>query len=135
VDFRQGLRGRNRKVWVTVASLVALTIGLVGYRFRGHLSSAWGLVAEAMGGRTAAALILTLALFVLVCVFFWMILPILVYLGLKDLRRRTAKLDQTTQLCVRHLAQLTADHDVTKPEPAPEQKAGKDVPPAAVPPR
>ena len=129
VDFRRESLRRNRKVWVAVMGLVALTLGLLGYRFRGHLSSGFGLVAEATGGSTTAVLSLTFALLALVCVFFWMIFPILVYLGLKDLRRRTAKLDQTTQRCVRHLAQLTAHQDVPQPEPKTEKESRGTVPP------
>jgi len=126
LGFRRESRGRSRKVRLTVAGLAVLTLSLLGYWFRGHLLSGFGFVAEATGGRTTAALSLALVLLALVCAFFWMILPILVYFGLKDLGRRTTELDQTTRLCLRHLAQLTVNHNVSKPMPAPEQKPVDD---------
>ena len=110
-------------IWVIVAGLAALTLAILGYRFRGHLSSAFGLLAEETGGKTVAALSLVGALFILVCAFFWMIFPILVFLGLRDLRHRTARLHETTELCVQQLAQLTAQDEALKAEAAPEQKA------------
>ena len=112
----------KQMIRLAVAILAVLTLGFLSYWFRGHLTSGFGFVAEATGGRTAAALSLALILFILVCAFFWMIFPIVVYFGLKDLRRRTAELDQTSRLCVHHLAQLTANQDVSEPKTTPEQK-------------
>jgi hypothetical protein len=114
--------GRNWRIWAIVGGVIALTLAWLGYRFRGHLSSAFGSLADATGGKTIAVLCLALAVFVLVCIFFWMVFPILIYFGLKDLRRRTARLDQTTQVFVQQLAQLSTQQDVAKSESAPEQK-------------
>jgi hypothetical protein len=122
VDFRPPSRRRNRVICLVVAILAVLTLSFLGYWFRGHLSSGFGFVADATGGKTTAALSLALILFILVCAFFWMIFPIVVYFGLKDLRRRTAELDQTSRLCVRHLAQLAVNQEVSKPKTTPEQK-------------
>ena len=112
----------KQMICLALALLAVLTLIFLGYWFRGHISSGFGFVAEATGGRTAAVLSLVLILFILVCAFFWMILPIIVFFGLRDLRRRTAELDQTSRLCVRHLAQLTANQDVSEPKTTPEQK-------------
>ena len=122
VDFPGASRTRSRNVWIVAGGLVALGLGVLGYRYHGHLASAFGFLADATGGRMIAVLSLALALLVLVCLFFWMIFPLLVYLGLKDLRRRITRLDQTTQLCAGHLAQLTTEPDVPQPEPQPEPK-------------
>ena len=51
----------------------------------------------------------------------WMLFPIFVYVGLKDLRRRTAELDRTTKLCAHHLARAAADRDAAKIDDAPAQ--------------
>jgi hypothetical protein len=122
VDFRPPTGRRNRVIRLAVAILAVLTLSFVGYWFRGHLSSGFGFIAEVTGGRMTAALSLALILFILVCAFFWMIFPIVLYFGLKDLRRRTAELDQTSRLCVRHLAQLAVNQDVSQPKTSPEQK-------------
>jgi hypothetical protein len=106
-----------------------LALAALGYRFRGHVSSAFGSLAEAVGGKMFAALSLALALFLVVCLVFWMIFPILVYFGLRDLRRHTARLHETAQRSLQHLAQLTAQRDISKAEPAPEQKADETAQP------
>ena len=96
------------KVRLIVAGLVLLALGLAAYSFRGHLTSAFGFITEATGSKTNAVLSLVVALCVLVCLvtclFAWLVFPIIVFFGLKDLRRRTAELDRTTRL----LADLVA---------------------------
>jgi hypothetical protein len=128
VAFRRASRRRNLMVWATVFGLLAIAIGFIGYRFRGHLSSGFGFLAEATGNKTIAVLSLVLAVLILLCIFAWMVFPILVYLGLKDLRHRTARLDQTAQRSMQYLAQLTAHQNTVKPDPTPEQRTDGAVP-------
>jgi hypothetical protein len=132
VNFRQESRMRRRRVWSIVAGLALLTLVFFSYWYRSYLFSGFGLVVEATGGRTLAVLSLALALFVLVCFFFWMIFPMLVYFGLRDIRRRTAKLDQTTRLCLRHIAQIPPQQEVPTSEPEPKARCA--APPSTVPP-
>jgi hypothetical protein len=127
-DLRPEAPGRKWRVWMIVAGVALIALAIAGYKFRAHLSSAFGLLADATGGRTLAVLSIALALFLVICLLFWMTFPILVYLGMRDLRRRTARLDQTTQLYLRHLARLTTQPGAQEPEPAPESKPG-DAPP------
>lgn len=96
----------SRNVWMArlmVAGLVLVVLSYFAYRYRGHLSSAFGWLAQETGGKTLAILVIGLGLWILVCGIFWLIFPILVYFGLKDLRRRTAQLDQTLQMYGRNL--------------------------------
>ena len=99
------------KLWGAVSGLVLLALLIAGYIYRGHVLSALDFVGGVTGGRTTAALTFLGALLILVWLLFWLLFPFAVYFGLRDLRRRTAELDETTRLCVRHLAQLTADRD------------------------
>lgn len=77
--------------WI-VPSLILLALAGVTIRYRGHLFSAFGWITEATGSKSYAALAILLTLFILVCAIFWLILPILLYLGLRDLRQRAAEL-------------------------------------------
>lgn len=128
--FRENTR--NRKAWWASVLLLLLTIGVLGYYYRGHITSGFGFLAGTTGGNKSAALSLAFAVLIIVCVFFWMIFPILVWCGLKDLRRRTAELDQTTRLCVHHLAQLSAQQDIAKSDSSPEQKKTGVPPPGNI---
>jgi hypothetical protein len=94
---------------VTLLAIIAL--GALGYVFRPELSSGFDLLTEEAGSTTAAVVCLAVALLVLLWVALWLLLPIVVYIGLKDLRRRASELDETTKLCARHLARLTAGQD------------------------
>ena len=129
VALYRSAHGRRLKVWAAIAGLVVLALGILSYRFRGHLSSGFGLLADATGGRTVAVLCLILALFVLVCTVCWMSLPILLFFGLSDLRRRSARLEQSAALCVRHLAQLSSREHFPASEPEPQPKAPGVEPP------
>ena len=122
---QDGHRGANRKgravAW-TVAGIVVLSLVILGCVYRGHLFSALDLVDEATGNRTITVLSLVFLLLALVCMALWMILPMILYLGLKDLGRRTASLDQTMRLFISHLAQPKPVADVPQTRPAPEEK-------------
>jgi hypothetical protein len=86
---------KHWKIWLS-ASLVGLLIFVyLGYRYRGHVSSAFGWISEETGGDTMAVLVIVLALVGLVYAFFCLIFPIIVYFGLRDLRRRTAEIEKT----------------------------------------
>lgn len=98
------MRTRSSHRWILpllVFVLVIAALAYLGYRYRGHVLSAFGYVTDATGSKTNAALTVALALAILICLFFWFIFPIVVYLGLRDLRRRTAELDETIQLALR----------------------------------
>lgn len=105
---------RKRAVWLTVVALLVLVLLVCGYLYRRFLLSGLDLVAEATGSRLTAVLCLALGLIAFLWLFVWMLFPIFVYVGLKDLRRRTAELGMTTTLCAQHLAQATADREAAK---------------------
>jgi hypothetical protein len=119
-----GARQSRRELlaWSVVAVVVLISLATLGYVFRGHVLSALDFVAEATGDRLTALAALVGGLVVLLWLVLWLLFPIIVYLGLKDLRRRTTELDQTTRLCVRHLAQLTAERDSPCDQKEPETK-------------
>jgi hypothetical protein len=114
----------KRALWITLPFLAILALGALGYAYRIRLKVGLDFLVEETGSRTMAALCLILALFTLVCLLLWMLFPLLVYLGLKDLRRRTSELDETTRVCARHLARLADDrirpqaNTMTLPSPA-----------------
>ncbi len=99
------------------AAVVLLALAFSAWWFRGHVFSAFGWLAEAVGGRTLAVLCIALGLGLLVCVFSWLIFPIIVYLGLRDLRRRTAELERAAQVCVQSLSQTAPARDAPEPDP------------------
>ena len=108
---------RNKRtfwIWIAVAGIAIIASGALAYVYRARLRLGLGLLVDETGSKSMAALCLVLGLFVLVCLVLWMLFPLLVYTGLKDLRRRTSELDETTRLCARHLARLTDDHDQTR---------------------
>lgn len=122
-----GMTGPNgpgkRTVWIaTAAALVVLLV--LGFFYRHFILSGLDLVAVGTGGRTSAALCLVLALLVLAWLLVWLLFPLFVYLGLRDLRRRTAELDRTMKLCARHLERTTADPPATRAE----DKVGREGP-------
>lgn len=119
------------KLWGAVTGIILLALVITGYIYRGHVLSALDFVGDVTGGRTTAALTFLGALLILVWLVFWLLFPFAVYFGLRDLRRRTAELDETTRLCVRHLAQLTAERDGQDGPPkrdVTESKSGTGTP-------
>ena len=98
----------KRAVWIATAALSAGLL-VLGFCYRHFLLSGLDLVAEATGGRTSAALCLALALLALVWLSVWLLFPIFVYFGLRDLRRRTAELDRTMKLYAQRSTQTTAE--------------------------
>ncbi len=107
---------RIRKVaWLVVSAIVLLTLFILACVYRRHLLNGFDLLAGETGGRMIAALILALALFVLVCGVAWMLFPIFVYLGLRNVRRQLAELDDTAKSCARQLSQLTTDRQSARP--------------------
>src|SRR5262245_37103930 len=99
------------KALLIIFFIALVVLGYLAYRYRGHLFSAFGWITDETGGKTPAVLSIALALGMLVCFVFWMIFPILVYFGLKDLRRRTAELNETAQTCARLLSQVSANNE------------------------
>jgi len=116
---------RGRAIWLVLAAVGVLALLVLGILYRRHLLSGVDLVAEVTGGRMSALLSLALGLLVLAWIFVWLLFPIFVYFGLRDLRRRTADLERTTELCARHLAQLTAEQQGSKPQPVPGEQVSE----------
>jgi hypothetical protein len=108
--------------WVIGLGIVLLGLAVAGYIYRGHVLSALDIIADETGGRTMAALAVLGALLLLIWLLVWLLFPLMVIWGLRDLRRRTAELEQTSRLCVRHLAQLTAPPKPAQNQPPTQQK-------------
>lgn len=100
--MKAGLR-KYWKVYVGLFLLGLLFLAYFGYRHPGHVSSAFGWISEETGGKTMAVLTIALTLCALVYGLFCFIFPILVYFGVRDLRRRTAEMEQTMQMCAKIL--------------------------------
>lgn len=113
---------RKRAVWLAIVAVAVLSLVVLAYLYRRFLLSGLDLVAEATGSRKTAAVCLALAVVALLWLLVWMLFPIFVYFGLKDLRRRTAELDRTTKLCAQHLARVTADRPISNTHDLPEQR-------------
>jgi hypothetical protein len=111
----------KRAVWIASAAVLALLL-VLGFFFRHFLLSGLDLVAEGTGSRTSAALCLVGALLVLALLLVWLLFPIFMYFGLRDLRRRTAELDRTMKLCAQRLTRANAEPIAQKVEDTPEQK-------------
>jgi hypothetical protein len=105
---RRGSSLKNRKVWLSIAAVAILSLVVLGFLFRRFILSGLDLAAEAMGSRTIALITLGFALLALVFVIIWMLFPIFVYLGLRDLGRRAAELDVTARLLAAHVGHIVA---------------------------
>jgi hypothetical protein len=101
---------RKNAIWLALAAVAVLLLV-----YRRFLLSGLDLVAEATGNRWTAVLSLALGLLVLSSVLAWMCLPIVIYFGLRDLRRHAAELERATNLCARHLSQLADDRPELSP--------------------
>jgi hypothetical protein len=110
-------------MWLVICLLAALVLAILGYAYRRFLLSGLDLIAEGTGGRKTALLCVVLGLVALIWLLIWMLFPIFLFFGLRDIRRRTAELDRTTRLCARHLAQLSANHQAPQVPNSPDQKA------------
>ena len=93
-----------------------LLLAYLGYRYRGHVSSAFGFISEETGGTAMAVLTIILSICGLMYGAFCLVFPILAYFGLKDLRRRIAAI-QTTQ--------IVATRSCEPKEPAISEKSGE----------
>ncbi len=111
---------RKLAIWLTVGVVVVGLFVLVCI-YRRFLLSGLDLIAEGTGSRLTALGALALGFLVLVWLIFWMLFPVFVFLGLRDLRRRTSELDRTTRLCARQLAILTTESHGPKPSEPTEQ--------------
>lgn len=115
-----GFRRRKRTIWLVLAAMALLALGIFAWFDRRFLLSGLDIVAEATGSRTTALLALAFGFLALVWVLVWMLFPIFVYLGLRDLRRRTAALDLNTRLCASHLARLAEERHGSRSSPSSE---------------
>ncbi len=86
-----------RRFWknlVGVGALIVLALIYFGFRYRGHVSSAFGWISEETGGKMMAVLTIALASIGLAYGAFCLIFPIIVFSRLNDLRRRIAEVAQ-----------------------------------------
>jgi hypothetical protein len=114
--------GRKRWVfWLIITVVVALSLGTLGYFYRGRVFASLELVDEATGNRTLTLLSVALAVVLLICVALWMVLPVIVYCGLKDLNRRATALDQTMRLCLHQFAPPTSNREAPPPDSKPKE--------------
>jgi hypothetical protein len=109
VEFRQRFHRNRRRIWLGIGLVLVMAAGVSGYIYRSRLRVGFDFLVDETGGNTAAVLSLMIALLALVWVALWFLFPILMYIGLKDLRRRASELEETTKLCARHLARLSGD--------------------------
>jgi hypothetical protein len=116
-----GASSSGKRVWIASAAVLAALL-VLAFFLRHFLLSALDLVAEGTGSRTSAALCLLGGLLVLALLLVWVLFPIFVYFGLRDLRRRTAELDRTMKLCAQGLARTAAEPPAHKVVDALEQK-------------
>jgi hypothetical protein len=120
------LEETGRKRWVVgliVVAAVLVSILVLGLVYRRFLLSGLDIIAEGTGSRTSALAVLALLMVALALLAVWLSFPFFVYFGLRDLRRRTARLEEATALCARHLARPRTDPQETLPSRPAEQPA------------
>src|SRR5262249_34993720 len=106
------LTHRNKTILCGVMAATAIgALAALAFLYRTRLRLGLHLLVDETGSKSIAVVCLILGAFVLASLGLWMISPILVYFGLRDLNRRTAALQETTQLCARHLAELAGPSD------------------------
>jgi hypothetical protein len=104
---------RKHLAWLTAIAAALMAILVLGFIYRRFLLSGLDLIAQGTGSRKTALLAVLGLLLVIGWLLVWLLFPLIVYLGLRDLRRRTTDLDQTTRACLDQLARLTAARDPT----------------------
>ncbi len=80
---------RIRTLWLATLGVAVLAVTALMWVYRGHVLSGFHWTVEATGSNTAAVVSLALALVALVVLLLWMLLPLIVILGIWNLRRRT----------------------------------------------
>lgn len=110
-------------IGLVLAGIVVLLLVILGFVYRGQLLTALDLADDVTGSRPLTIVCLAFCLFMIVCLIFWMLLPIILYLGLRDLNRRAANLDQSMRLCADYLAQLRNDQAVPRENSPTEEKS------------
>jgi hypothetical protein len=83
----------HRKFWASLLVAGLAVLLALGFRYRGHVSSAFGWISEETGGPVMALLAMVLAVCVAAYALFCFVLPFLIYFGLKDLRARTRAIE------------------------------------------
>lgn len=109
--YRRGYRRSRRAAWVILGLGLLVGLAAAGYLYRGRLTSAFDLLVEVTGSTANAAWSLGGALVVLLWLALWLLFPFLAYMQLRRLERRAAELDESTRICLRHLARLTSSDD------------------------
>ena len=120
-----------RALRLALAAVALLSLGLLAWFYRRFLLSGLDIVAESTGSRTTALLTLALGFLAILWVLIWLLFPIFVYLGLRDLRRRTAELDLNARLCAHHLARLAEGRHGSPSLPSPDGQSPGDQSPGA----
>jgi hypothetical protein len=92
------------KILLAALFVVFLVLLYLGFRYRGHVSSAFGWISEETGGTAIAVLTIALTLIGLVYGFFCLIFPIIVFFRLNDLRRQMSAVTQSVQALGRQRA-------------------------------
>jgi hypothetical protein len=108
VVYRRRFRRTRRWMWLGVGVLAAIGLASLVYFNHALLRWSYDLLVEETGSHLAAVTFLAAAVLAVLWLVFWMLFPLVVFIGLRDLRRRTLELEETTKLCARHLARLTS---------------------------
>lgn len=108
IAYRKRFRQTRRRIWIGVGALVVIGLASLAYFNRALLRWGYDLLVEETGSHTAALGALAAGCVALLWLALWILFPVVVFAGFLQLRRRTVELEETTRLCARHLAQLTA---------------------------
>ena len=92
---------KRRVIWLAIMGGFALLAVILAVFYRGHLRSGYHWIVEATGSDAAAWAALALALVALIVALLWMLLPAIVYLGFRGLRRQLAESNLTAAPCSR----------------------------------
>ncbi|MFO1501909.1 MAG: hypothetical protein U1G07_26625 [Verrucomicrobiota bacterium] len=106
LDYRERSMQSRLKLWLGSIAVAALLLAGLTYLLWARLRAAFDLLVEATGSAGAAWACVAAGLLALACILLWVLFPVLVYFGLRNLSRRAAELEQTTKICARHLARL-----------------------------
>lgn len=111
IAYRKRFRQTRRRIWIGVGALVVIGLASLAYFNRALLRWGYDLLVEETGSHTAALGAVAAGCVALLWLALWILFPVVVFAGFLQLRRRTVELEETTRLCARHLAQLTARTD------------------------
>jgi len=105
-EFRQDQKRNRRLIVWSLITLLALCFVIPAIAFRHEIVQAFQLLAGFLGSAMVAFGVVTVAVIFLIWCGLWLLFPVFVYFGFRDLQRKAEAVELATQSCARTLGQI-----------------------------